>query len=86
MFINKTWRTMVLFDNVITLRILYLKRERGSEDMIDENSKTERIAMRLTAKTRKLIDELAKKENKTLSSWCESAILDKINRFKEIDK
>lgn len=54
--------------------------------MIDENSKTERIAMRLTAKTRKLIDELAKKENKTLSSWCESAILDKINRSQKIDK
>ena len=54
--------------------------------MIDENTKTERIAMRLTLKTRKSIDELAKKENRTLSSWCESAILDRINRFQEIDK
>ena len=54
--------------------------------MIDENLRTERIAMRLTAKTRKLIDELAKKENRTLTSWCESAILEKINRFQEIDK
>ena len=54
--------------------------------MIEENTKTERIAMRLTFKTRRSIDELAKKENKTLTSWCEGAILDKINRSQKIDK
>ena len=37
--------------------------------------KTERIAIRLTPKTRKSIDEIAKKENRSLSNWCQNAIL-----------
>jgi len=48
--------------------------------------KTERIAIRLTPKTRKSIDEIAKKENRSLSNWCQNAISEKILRYEEIKK
>ena len=51
--------------------------------MFNENGKTERIAIRITPENKLLIQELAKAENRTLSNWCENALLDKINKLKE---
>ena len=38
-------------------------------------TKTERIAIRVRFETRKSIYEIAKKENRSLSNWCQNAIL-----------
>ena len=51
--------------------------------MFSESGKTERIAIRMTPENKLLIQELAKAENRTLSNWCENALVEKINRLKE---
>lgn len=51
--------------------------------MFNESGKTERIAIRMTPENKKILQELAKAENRSLSNWCESAILDKINLLKK---
>jgi len=51
--------------------------------MFTESGKTERIAIRMTPENKIIIQELAKAENRTLSNWCESALLDKINVLKK---
>lgn len=51
--------------------------------MLNEDGKTERIALRITQDNKNMIKILAKKENRTLSNWCESAILEKLNSLKK---
>ncbi|MCB2295887.1 DUF1778 domain-containing protein [Clostridium algoriphilum] len=51
--------------------------------MSNEDGKNERIALRITQETKEIIKELAKIENRSLSNWCESAILDKIKALKK---
>lgn len=51
--------------------------------MLNEDGKTERIALRITKEYKDLIKELAKKENRTLSNWCESAIIEKVKKDME---
>ena len=48
-----------------------------------ENSldgKTARFAIRVTPAVRKKVEELAKKDNRKISNWCENAIVEKIER------
>jgi len=72
---------MSLFDNVIILFYrLYIERR---VKMLNEDGKTERIALRITKEYKDLIKELAKKENRTLSNWCESAIIEKVKKDME---
>lgn len=54
--------------------------------MIDNDGKAERIALRITHENKELIKKFAKIENRTLSNWCESAILEKITRLTKADK
>ena len=44
------------------------------------DSKTERIAIRVTPAIRKKVEELAKQENRKISNWCENAIVEKIEK------
>ncbi|MCB2362241.1 DUF6290 family protein [Clostridium estertheticum] len=51
--------------------------------MTSEDGKTERIALRITEENKNLIKKFAKEENRTLSNWCESAIIEKLNSMKK---
>ena len=54
--------------------------------MANKDGKTERIMLRISLENKEIIQKLAKEENRTLSNWCESAMLEKINRLKNADK
>ena len=49
-------------------------------------TKTERIAIRVSKATKSKLEELAKRENRSMSNWIESVILEKLNEKKEIGK
>ncbi|MCB2357099.1 DUF6290 family protein [Clostridium estertheticum] len=51
--------------------------------MINEDGKTERISLRITEENKTLIKKAAKAQNRTISNWCESIILEKLNVIKD---
>ncbi|HEY8889204.1 MAG TPA: hypothetical protein VIM70_02945 [Clostridium sp.] len=48
--------------------------------MANLDGKTERIMLRISLKNKEIIVKLAKEENRTLSNWCENAMLEKIKK------
>jgi len=50
--------------------------------MIDEDGKTERIALRVSPNVKKTLKRIAKDENRTLANWCENAIMEKLKMLK----
>lgn len=51
--------------------------------MLNDDGKTERISLRISKENKNIIMETAKNDNRTISNWCESAILEKLNSMKK---
>ena len=50
---------------------------------MNEDGKTERISLRISKENKNKIEQVAKKDNRTISNWCESTILEKLNSIKK---
>jgi len=51
--------------------------------MLNEDGKRARISLRITDENKELIKKIAKLQNRTISNWCESIILEKLNQVKD---